>query len=221
MGPDTCACTYVRRVSDMKKEQRVAREQIKDAWFRYPTYTCELCERYLDAFPDDGHIWTVYGEALMRRARFDEARRALDTANGLVVEDGRKALVYGFRGHLHRRLGDYALAEQWYRHAAELEPTHGAWLLYLGVTLRYQQRDLEAEACYRKAVTLDGERDEFLLNLGYVLQARGDYEAAAQCHREALTIDPEYAEAKDALEDVLKAFELRTSRDDAGAERRG
>jgi protein O-GlcNAc transferase len=70
-------------------------------------------------------------------------------------------------------------------------------------------RDPEAEASYRKALTLEGDRDEILLNLGYVLQARGDLDGAAQCYREALTIDPEYTEAKESLEDVLKAIEFR------------
>jgi Flp pilus assembly protein TadD len=196
----------------MKKEQAVARKQIKDAWFNYPVYTCELCEHYLDEFPDDGYIWALYGEALTRRARFDDARRALDTANGLLIDDGYKAVVYGFRGHLLTHLGDYASAEQWYRHAADLAPTNGGWQLYIGVTLRHQKRNHEAEACYRKALTLEGERDEFLLNLGYVLQARGDFEGAAQCHRDALTIDPQYTLAKEALEDVLKAIEFRRLR---------
>jgi tetratricopeptide (TPR) repeat protein len=197
----------------MKKEQAVRREEIREAWFDFPVSTCELCEPYLDEFPDDGFIWALYGEALTRLARFADARRALDTANGFLVNDGGKTLVYGYRGHLFSKLGDYAAAEHWYRHAAALEPTSGAWQLYLGGVLRHQQRDHEAEACYRKALLLDGERDEYLLNLGYVLQARGDLDGAAQCYREALAIDPEYAEAKESLEDVLKALDLRRRRD--------
>jgi Flp pilus assembly protein TadD len=196
----------------MKKEQAVRRKEIHESWSRYPVYTCELCEHYLDEFPDDGSMWALYGEVLTRRARFDDARRALDTANGLVVSDNGKVLVYGYRGHLFAELGDYAAAEYWYRHAAALEPTSGAWQLYLGIALRHQKRDQEAEACYRRALTLDGDRDEFLLNLGFVLQARGDLEGAAQCHRDALAIDPEYVEAKESLADVLKAIDFRKLR---------
>ncbi len=95
----------------MKAEQAVLRKQIKDASSHYPVYTCELCEQYLGEFPDDGFIWALYGEALTRRARFDDARRALDTANGLLVDDVGKAWVYGFRGHLFVQQGDYAAAD--------------------------------------------------------------------------------------------------------------
>ncbi len=192
----------------MKKEQAVPRKQIQEHWSRYPVYTCEPCEHYLDEFADDGFIWALYGEALTRLARFDDGKRALDTANGLLIGDRGKALVYGYRGRLSKYLGDYEAAEHWYRHAADLEPTSQAWQLNLGTVLRRQKRDPEAEACYRKALTLEGDRDEILLNLGYVQQARGDLEGAAQCYREALTSDPNYTEAKESLEDVLKAIEF-------------
>jgi hypothetical protein len=50
----------------MKKEQTVRRAAIEEAWSDFPIYTCELCEHYLDEFPDDGFIWAESLEDVLK-----------------------------------------------------------------------------------------------------------------------------------------------------------
>jgi tetratricopeptide (TPR) repeat protein len=191
----------------MKKEHSAFRERIKDAWRSdHNLLACTMAEVHLAAHPDDGVIWGIYSDTLRLLGRFKEAKLALQTARGLADSDENKAAVCESFGDLSRNIGDYLTAERWYREGAALQPDDGRWQLFIGATLRRQDRDQEAEACYRRALTMTGHRDEYLLNLGYVLQARGAFLEAAECYAEALSIDPEYALAKKALDEVRLAI---------------
>jgi tetratricopeptide (TPR) repeat protein len=207
-APEPCA--DAARESSVKDEKgQELRDRIDDAWEDHPVLVRVMAEAHLEAHPRDGYIWTKYGDALRRLGCFAEAKAALERARQLARSDRAKAIVEGFLAEVHCELGEYAAAEEGYRRAAAMEPGEGKWLLFLGGTLRRQQRDPEAEVVFRKALDLEGDREEYLLNLGFVLQARGALEEAAWCFRKALDIDPQYREARESLEDVRRALAFR------------
>lgn len=69
--------------------------------------------------PDSAGCYTGLGVALFELCRFDEARRALETANDLDPRIGESRM---YLGYFHERRGEFDKALQCYESAVELAP---------------------------------------------------------------------------------------------------
>jgi Flp pilus assembly protein TadD len=97
------------------------------------------------------------------------------TPDGLLGSDPNDALSLGKR---HFRAGDFGLAEQNFRKAAELHPRDGeAWLGLAASYDRLRRFDL-ADRAYAQAIRIAGPTVEILNNQGYSHMLRGDYRTA-------------------------------------------
>ena len=97
------------------------------------------------------------------------------TADGLLGSDPNDALSLGKR---HFRAGDFGLAEQYFRKAAELHPRDAeAWLGLAASYDRLRRFDL-ADRAYAQAIGIVGPTAEILNNQGYSYMLRGDYRTA-------------------------------------------
>jgi Flp pilus assembly protein TadD len=97
------------------------------------------------------------------------------TADGLLGSDPNDDLSLGKR---HFRAGDFGLAEQHFRKAAELHPRDGeAWLGLAASYDRLRRFDL-ADRAYAQAIKIAGPTAEILNNQGYSYMLRGDYRTA-------------------------------------------
>jgi adenylate cyclase len=103
------------------------------------------------------------------------------------------------------RAEDYALAEQLFQRAIDLDPNFAGGYSGLAFALHqaasvFQTRSLpeaqsSAEALARRAVALDPADAEARLCLGFILRVRGDYEGALAEIERALAISPNLAGA--------------------------
>ncbi|MGE0061593.1 MAG: tetratricopeptide repeat protein [Xanthobacteraceae bacterium] len=97
------------------------------------------------------------------------------TPDGLLGSDPNDDLSLGKR---HFRAGDFGLAEQHFRKAAELHPRDGeAWLGLAASYDRLRRFDL-ADRAYAQAIRIAGPTVEILNNQGYSYMLRGDYRTA-------------------------------------------
>jgi Flp pilus assembly protein TadD len=97
------------------------------------------------------------------------------TPDGLLGSDPNDALSLGKR---HFRAGDFGLAEQNFRKAAELHPRDGeAWIGLAASYDRLRRFDL-ADRAYAQAIRIVGPTVEILNNQGYSYMLRGDYRTA-------------------------------------------
>jgi Flp pilus assembly protein TadD len=97
------------------------------------------------------------------------------TADSLLGCDPNDDLSLGKR---HFRAGDFGLAEQHFRKAAELHPRDGeAWLGLAASYDRLRRFDL-ADRAYAQAIRIAGPTVEILNNQGYSYMLRGDYRTA-------------------------------------------
>jgi tetratricopeptide (TPR) repeat protein len=69
--------------------------------------------------PDSAGCYTGLGVALFEQCRFDEARRALETANDLDPRIGESRM---YLGYFHERRGEFDKALECYESAVELAP---------------------------------------------------------------------------------------------------
>lgn len=86
-------------------------------------------------------------------------------------------------------------AEEAYKQACRLDPSHINARINLG-RLRHCAQDIEgAEAWYREALRIDPGHPIALFNLGVALEDRDSTESAIECYKLAIDADPEIAEA--------------------------
>jgi Flp pilus assembly protein TadD len=114
-----------------------------------------------------------------------------------------EVLDIGWRRHLE---GDARTAEQWYRSAIGMKPSHqDAWCL-LGMACHDQGRYDEAVAAYNRALMIDPNFPIALSNLGNTLTTqRKPSEGVARC-REAIRLDPAFSTAHTNLAVALLAL---------------
>lgn len=174
----------------------------------FPALTIRYGRRFLADHPDHGQAWLLVGINLAGLARYEEAEQAFAKAIEFCPEDKRH-VPFAQMGHLCRAAGDYDLAVDWYRRAAELRPGDATYLIFLGGMLAKQGRFAEAEETHRAATACaEGCIDEAYLNLGLVLRARSRFAEAADCFREAIRLDPRDRAARRALRDVELCLKL-------------
>ena len=95
--------------------------------------------------------------------------------DGLLGSDPNDDLSVGKR---HFRAGDFGLAEQHFRKAAELHPRDvEAWIGLAASYDRLRRFDF-ADRAYAQAIRIAGQTPEILNNQGYSYMLRGDYGTA-------------------------------------------
>ena len=99
----------------------------------------------------------------------------------------------------------WAPAEQAYRRALELQPTHVEAHNRLALVLAEQGRLSAAIAALEQGLALDPQAAHLLNNLGYLQWRAGQREAAAATLHRALALDPHSLTARRNLEAVLAA----------------
>lgn len=177
----------------------------KDLWGA----VVELSKAHLRSYPDDGRVWLELARALYTFSRYEEAEHAFEQALAHCPQRFH-GVVFGLRGNMEQRRGNYGEAEKFYLRAIEAAPKANYLRIYLGV-LTFRRGDLKlAEQHYREAIATEGDEvDEAYANLGNVLVAQERYEEAVECYERAIEIDPNYKFAKLRLRDVRKILKLR------------
>jgi tetratricopeptide (TPR) repeat protein len=169
----------------------------------------ESAKEYLKDFPNHDLVRLYYGIALYELARYEEAKKALLQ---IIKECDLEHLAYLYSqmGHLYKKKGEFQKAAQWYRKAVKAEGREAGYWIFLGAVLALDGKLSEAEECHRQATKCrTGDFSEAYLNLGYVLRAQEKYTKALACFEKALELDPKYKEAKHAIKDLKKVFELK------------
>lgn len=166
------------------------------------SYTRHLCEARLRDHPDHGPTLLRYADNLTALNLFDEAHAALDHAEKVAPEKWLR-LVFAGRGHLLKKEGRFAEAEEGFMQAHQLSPGDATYLIYAGGAAA-GRGDLEGalDLYTRATLCAEGCIDEAHYNRGGTLLALKRYAEAAEAYREALRIDPDYRIAKERLEDV-------------------
>ncbi len=107
--------------------------------------------------------------------------------DGLLGSDPNDDLNLGKKQY---RAGDYGLAEQHFRRAAESHPADAeAWLGLAASYDRLRRFDF-ADRAYAQAIKIIGPTAEILNNQGYSYLLRGDYKSADKKLRAALAKAP-------------------------------
>lgn len=193
--------------------RRCAYEKLRTAWDDdRPATTLLRARAYLRRHPEDHLAWGRMGTLLTDFGRHSEARAALGVARQRGEEQfGRPAaLLLAWTGESYERAGDFPMAEEWYRRAAEARPDRTVGHGYLGRLLCRWGRLAEAEVVHRQAVACaekddDNDDSEPSFDLGVVLRARERYMEAARTFRKSLAIDPDVSRTKRALADAEQA----------------
>jgi len=111
----------------------------------------------------------------------------IESEKGLLGSDPYDDLSRGKRQY---RVGNYGLAEQYFRHAAELHPRDAeAWLGLAASYDRLRRFDL-ADRAYAEAIRIVGPKVAILNNQGYSYMLRGDYARARATLLKAKRMDP-------------------------------
>jgi tetratricopeptide (TPR) repeat protein/TolB-like protein len=148
-------------------------------------YDDEAAVRELQALlrqePENHRIWAYLGETYLRMGDYDAARGALDHYLSLAPED-----PFGFTvlGQLALVTGDYALADERFRAALEIEPDFSRALLGLANTHFVTGRTDEAMATLRSLAQDTGappqDRNDAVFDLSWMLSSRGRFAAALE-----------------------------------------
>lgn len=117
------------------------------------------------------------GVALVRLGRFEEGATSLQAALDL---DETLWRAWNAKGVAADYEGDAGVAEASFRKAAELNPSDGAALNNLGVSLVKAGRREEAIVAFRQAVAVDGAREPAEVNLRLAYAMQGDYLSAVK-----------------------------------------
>ena len=128
----------------------------------------------------------------------DDAEHAFQQA---LEIDGRSARALMGLGVLAINRRNFEAAESHLKRACEIEESPGGFSL-LGVALRNNGKELEAEEAHRSAIRLDPKYEEAYYNLGVLLKFNRPSEALVHFRR-AVELDPEYACAYRELGFVL------------------
>ncbi len=151
--------------------------------------------------PDDAEAQANLGNALLRSARFDEARIAYEHALALHP---RAPEVCNNLGNALRALGRSEEALARYREAIERKPDFAEAHSNMGNALRGMGRLHEAATSYRRALAINPQYPEAWNNLGNALLDLGQPGEAASSYRRALHLRPDFAEAHNNLGNGLR-----------------
>ena len=145
-----------------------------------------LYERGLSVEPENVELLNALGFSLFQQGKSEEAVVALEKA---IAADPKHAKAHNNLALASVDLGEFELAEAYYRESLAIEP-HPAIYNDLGFVLESQGLPEDAEDLYRKALTLDPGSASANFNLGGSLARSGRFEEAEGHLRAALATQP-------------------------------
>ena len=141
--------------------------------------------------PGDAEALYLLGSTYLFEGRFQDALGPLAAAHGKLE---RRGVAYRL-GHCHLALGDFAHAEQAFRHETQAYPDYANAHNALGAALASQGREEEALAAFAAAARLEPGHAEANNNAGSALRALGRPEEALPYLERALAANPGLADA--------------------------
>lgn len=162
----------------------VARAWVLESQGKYEA-SLQAAQEALRLDPRNLFAWWGKADLLVRLRRYDAALQALDTAAALYPAERRFADV---RGLLHYQRGEYAAAEQAFRHSIALDPNAVRAYASLNQVLLRQGRADEALQVLQEGLQIRGN-SRLYTNLGTTLFARADYLGAATAFEQAVSAE--------------------------------
>ena len=179
----------------------------------------EIIEPLLAASPRDAELYSLYGVALGRAGRYDQALNALDealtidpnlaqAAQARAIITQNQALTQGQTINLEPEAaslfssglsaleaGDVSSAQADFDRALEVQNS-GILAFYQGYTRQLQGDLRSAVTSYEQALTDLNESAPVLNNLGFAYFRLGRYDRAIEYLQRAIAADPQNAEAQ-------------------------
>jgi tetratricopeptide (TPR) repeat protein len=154
--------------------------------------------RLIDAHPNLGFAWKIYGAALALQAK--DGLHALRKASELLPAD---AETHFYLGNAWHDRGDLAAAIDSHRRAVDLKPDLSEAHDALGVALRDAGRLEESAASHRRALAVRPDYADAHGNLGNALKDLGRVAEAVDSYRRLCELMPESADAHNHLGNAL------------------
>jgi tetratricopeptide (TPR) repeat protein len=182
---------------------RVARASLEADLGRVDNAAAEV-RKLLDGSSTDYRIYLALVGVYEKGRKFDEAAKALDSAEKLAMDNDAKFEVWFMRGAMYEKMKDIARAEAEFRKALGVSPDNPNVLNYLGYMLADRNQRLpEALELIQKAVSREPANGAFLDSLGWVYYRMGRFSEAEEHIRKAVELSPGDPTMHDHFADVL------------------
>jgi Flp pilus assembly protein TadD len=170
------------------------------AWIQQAGIYLELhrIEEAGDAFQmalafDSDNVEALVG--LGRMTRDSNSTQSIKYLNRATTLHPKNATLHFESALSYNRAGQTHAAEEQYRRAIELDPTHTGALVNLGLLYLVQSGEpLQAQSLLERAVALDPNLIAAQANLGLALQEQGKHEAAYAHYKRLIDSHPEIVE---------------------------
>ncbi|PHM10623.1 tetratricopeptide repeat protein [Nostoc sp. 'Peltigera malacea cyanobiont' DB3992] len=182
----------------------------------------------LELQPEAGAIHNSLGFTLQQQGKLEEALTCYEKALEILPECLEVQLNLGnalyFQGKLppqkqlhyadlnqqfaliREQVGDFKIAELYYRHAIALQPDLVQAYNYLGEVLQKQGRFNDAFKSYEEAIKIQPDYPYTYHNLGHYYEQKGEFQEAIRAYEKALNIKPDLAITHNNLGNILKAL---------------
>lgn len=159
-----------------------------------------LAERRTDA-----RVQALYLEALLFDHEIETVRKAFADASNEFKTGAHGRYV---EGRIHSADGEHADAENAYRSALEMDPTHRATLLRYAFELDLAGREDEAVTLYKRLTAMRPADTHAIINLGVIHEDRGEWDEAVRCYRRVLDAHPLHSRANAYLLDARASINM-------------
>lgn len=146
------------------------------------------------------HMYVIYGRALEKSGRLDDAGRAYADALEIFPDSWH---AHNGSGIIKKRKGDHEGAMLHYERALTIHPGAMSVRTNLGALYRAMGNDDRAEAQFRHVLKSLPDDPGANNNLGNILRARGELDSAEVYYRRVLEQDPSFPQANQNLGDLL------------------
>ena len=148
-------------------------------------------KRLIKKFPYDYIFYNALGMALMNLGQFDKSLKILDKA---IKLDDKNIHVLNNLGLAHTYLGNYQIANDYYKRTLEIKPDFLNVLINLA-NLK-EKLNLNSEAIEVLKIALKYYPEDYFLHytIGTIYQFLGDFKNSHLHYRKSLSINPSYTE---------------------------
>lgn len=160
-----------------------------------------LLEKAVKITPDGAEGWMELFEYYLKEGEMQKARVSLDRAMQSDPEN-QITLIRGGEVYFHE--GMYGEAAALFEKAGRINPSDTRICNFLGMTYRRMEMNEQAKDAFQKAIAIDKDDCNLFFNLARVYQQMGDAARARGAYETALKLNPDFAEARMALQSLLK-----------------
>lgn len=151
-----------------------------------------ICWSYLAPSPRAASL-IARGDVRLIQEKFPEAQAYYVQAQQLTPQDFR---LFQRLGRVHQGLGETDKAQELFRKALELSPSHLETQLLLGDSLLRSEQGEAAESVVREVLASHPECLEALIQMGWARELQADLEASERWYQKASELHPNYFEAE-------------------------